>query len=64
MRTLTQLDSGAQGEDTMRLLPLSQWKCDACGQIVARPEMGGVEWLAGPTCGTKAHAFRLVHTRD
>jgi hypothetical protein len=45
----------------MRLLPLSQWKCDACGQIIERPEMGWVEWLAGPTRGTKAHAFRIVH---
>ena len=45
----------------MRLLPLSQWKCDACGQIIERPEMGWVEWLAGPTHGTKAHAFRIVH---
>jgi hypothetical protein len=45
----------------MRLLPLSQWKCDTCGQIIERPEMGWVEWLAGPTRGTKAHAFRIVH---
>lgn len=45
----------------MKLLPLSQWKCDACGQIIDRPEMGWVEWLAGPTRGTKAHAFRIVH---
>jgi hypothetical protein len=45
----------------MRLLPLSQWKCDACGQIIERPEMGWVEWLAGPTRGTIAHAFRIVH---
>lgn len=45
----------------MKLLPLSQWKCDACGQIIDRPESGWVEWLAGPTHGTKAHAFRIVH---
>lgn len=45
----------------MKLFPLSQWKCDACGEIIDRPEMGWVEWLAGPTRGTKAHAFRVVH---
>lgn len=45
----------------MKLLPLSQWKCDACGRIIERPEVGWVEWMAGPTRGTKAHAFRIVH---
>lgn len=45
----------------MKLLPLHQWKCDACGQIIERPEVGWVEWLAGPTRGTKAHGFRIVH---
>jgi hypothetical protein len=45
----------------MKLLPLQQFKCDACGQIIKRPDLGSVEWLAGPTHGTKAHGFRLVH---
>lgn len=45
----------------MRLQPLQQWKCDACGQIIERPDVGWVEWLAGPTQGTKAHGFRIVH---
>ncbi len=48
----------------MRLLPLQQFKCDACGQIIARPEVGWVEWLAGPTRGTKAHGFRIVHNSN
>jgi hypothetical protein len=48
----------------MKLLPLHQFKCDACGQIIARPEVGWVEWLAGPTRGTKAHGFRIVHTSN
>lgn len=45
----------------MRLLPLEQFKCDACGQIIGSPDAGWVEWLAGPTRGTKAHGFRIVH---
>ncbi|MGZ3639067.1 MAG: hypothetical protein ACXVCX_14655 [Ktedonobacterales bacterium] len=45
----------------MKLLPLQQFKCDACGHIVERPEAGWVEWPAGPTRGTKAHGFRIVH---
>lgn len=45
----------------MRLLPLLQWKCDACGQIIESREAGWVEWLGGSTPGTKAHGFRIVH---
>lgn len=48
----------------MKLLPLQQFKCDACGQIIARPEVGWVEWLVGPTRGTKAHGFRIVHNSN
>jgi hypothetical protein len=48
----------------MRLQPLQQWKCDACGQIIERPDVGWVEWLAGPTQGTKAHGFRIVHNSN
>lgn len=48
----------------MRLQPLRQWKCDACGQIIDRPDTGWVEWLAGPTQGTKAHGFRIVHNSN
>jgi hypothetical protein len=48
----------------MRLLPLRQWKCDACGQVIDRPEVGWVEWLGGTTRGTKAHGFRIVHNSN
>jgi hypothetical protein len=48
----------------MKLLPLQQWKCDACGQIIERPDVGWVEWLTGSTQGTKAHGFRLVHNSN
>jgi hypothetical protein len=48
----------------MKLLPLHQFKCDACGQIIERPDAGWVEWLAGPTRGTKAHGFRIVHNSN
>jgi len=49
---------------TMKLQPVAQWKCDACGQIIANPEAGWVEWMAGPTPGTKAHGFRIVHNSN
>ncbi|HEX8983421.1 MAG TPA: hypothetical protein VF792_11655 [Ktedonobacterales bacterium] len=48
----------------MKLLPLEQFKCDACGQIIGSPDAGWVEWLAGPTRGTKAHGFRIVHNNN
>ena len=48
----------------MRLQPLQQWKCDTCGQIIDRPDTGWVEWLAGPSQGTKAHGFRIVHNSN
>lgn len=48
----------------MRLRPLEQWICDACGQRIERPHAGWIEWLAGPTRGTKAHGFRIVHNSN
>jgi hypothetical protein len=48
----------------MQLIPLQQWKCDTCGQIIDGPQAGWVEWLAGPTAGTKAHGFRVVHNSN
>lgn len=48
----------------MKLLPLQQFKCDACGHIIEHPDVGWVEWLAGPTPGTKAHGFRIVHNSN
>ncbi len=45
----------------MRMLPLKQWKCDACGRVIEDPEVGWVEWVGGSTRGTKAHGFRIVH---
>jgi hypothetical protein len=48
----------------MKLLPLRQWKCDACGLVIDGPEAGWVEWLAVPTRGTKAHRFRIVHNSN
>jgi hypothetical protein len=57
MRMLTQLDLWAErlGEDTMRLLPLSQWKCDACGQIIERAEMGWVLTLSTAKRNWRGH---------
>lgn len=48
----------------MRLRPLEQWICDACGQRIESPHAGWIEWLAGSTPGTKAHGFRIVHNSN
>jgi hypothetical protein len=48
----------------MRLQPLEQWICDACGQRIESPQDGWIEWLAGSTPGTKAHGFRIVHNSN
>lgn len=48
----------------MRLQPLQQWICDACGQVIGSPHLGWVEWVSGSTRGTKAHGFRVVHNSN
>ena len=39
------------------LKPLSQWMCDYCGQLIAEPEEGYLEWLDDG----KVHDFKIVH---
>lgn len=40
------------------LKPLQQWICDACGDVIASPDDGWVEWKV---TGGKKHHFRIVH---
>lgn len=40
------------------LKPLSEWICDACGEIICEAKEGYVEWQQ--TDGKK-HSFRIVH---
>ena len=43
----------------MKLEPLEQWICDACGEVIETPGDGYLEWLSGDD--HKAHSFRIVH---
>jgi hypothetical protein len=38
---------------------LKQWICDACGELIARPQDGSIEWL--DSSEKRARAFRIVH---
>lgn len=46
------------------LVPLKQFTCDTCYQVIRRPEEGWVEWLAYPDEKGGRHLarrFRIVH---
>lgn len=47
------------------LVPLHQWICDTCGEVIHRPEEGWLEWQwvgGGPDdVGRAAKDFRIVH---
>jgi len=46
-----------------RLIPLKQWICDDCGELIEQPEHGYVEWQYDRESNTK-HKFRIVHRGD
>ncbi len=41
------------------LIPLRQWTCDTCGQLIPNPEAGVLEWFA--TSDNARSGFRIVH---
>jgi hypothetical protein len=43
----------------MKLKPLEQWICDACGNVIENPNDGWLEWLEDEN--HKAYGFRIVH---
>ncbi len=43
----------------MRLIPLRQWICDECLELIQKPEDGWLEWLTDDD--GKAYGFRVVH---
>lgn len=50
----------------MKLKPLQQWICDACGEVIESPEQGWIEWLTDTTeLNSKNqfyhHGFKIVH---
>ena len=47
---------------TPSLVPLKQWYCDTCGEVIQKPEHGYVEWKRDPQPGKRHRAaFRIVH---
>lgn len=44
------------------LIPLKQWICDTCGEIIELPEHGWLEWRQDDN--HKAFDFRIVHHVD
>ena len=43
----------------MKLRPLKQWICDFCGEVIASPVDGWLEWL--DDADHRAHEFKIVH---
>jgi hypothetical protein len=44
------------------LVPLKQWKCDYCGEVISDPKDGFLEWLERPGDDSKrARKFKIVH---
>jgi hypothetical protein len=43
----------------MKLVPLKQWICDTCGEVIDGAENGFLEWITGDD--RKAHDFHIVH---
>lgn len=41
-----------------------QWRCDQCGEWIATPEHGLLEWWASPADGIAPLGFRIVHRAD
>lgn len=45
----------------MNLIPLQQWVCDECGELIEKPEDGWLEWLSSVSHNIPAMGFRIVH---
>ena len=45
----------------MRLIPLKQWLCDSCGEVIEDPEDGWFEWHSAKDYTISN--FRIVHHR-
>jgi len=47
----------------MKLIPLKQWICDSCGEIIKKPEDGWFEWYTDEKTSFET-GFRIVHHRE
>lgn len=46
----------------MELQPLTQFVCDACGEIIENPAQGWLEWQVSSVSGErKLEGFRIIH---
>lgn len=46
---------------TPALIPLQQWVCDTCGDLIEDPEHGYTEWVRDRVPPQKERGFRIVH---
>lgn len=46
----------------MKLIPLRQWTCDSCGEVIEKPEDGWFEWYTERDTSLDT-GFRIVHHR-
>ena len=44
----------------MKLIPLKQWICDSCGEIIEKPEDAWFEWYLDRNTSSET-GFRIVH---
>ncbi|MCK9524534.1 MAG: hypothetical protein M0R49_01210 [Limnochordia bacterium] len=44
----------------MKLLPLKQWICDSCGELIEKPQDGWLEYLNDRKT-ERVYGFRIVH---
>jgi hypothetical protein len=47
----------------MKLIPLSQWICDSCNQMIEKAEEGWLEWYELKD-GNQIGGFRIVHNQE
>ena len=47
----------------MKLIPLKQWICDACGEVIDKPKDGWLEWYTEKNTSL-ATGFRIVHHKE
>lgn len=46
----------------VKLIPLKQWVCDSCGEVIEKPEDGWFEWYTERDTSLDT-GFRIVHHR-
>ena len=47
----------------MKLIPLKQWFCDTCGELISKPEDACLEWYLDRNTSAET-GFRIVHAHQ